>query len=114
MYLLKEIIDRTHAHIVLHSSWRTYLNQKDHYIKQEINDIFLKYQLYIHDITYDHLSKSESIEYYLNEHKDIENYIIVDDDYLSLDNIKDHIIKTSLFVGLTKEIKDEIIERLGE
>ena len=41
---LKEIVNKTNAHIVIHSSWRMYFDKTgSHYICKYMNDEFMKY-----------------------------------------------------------------------
>jgi hypothetical protein len=51
------------------------------------------------------------IEEYLKDHKDIEKFVIIDDDY-RIDALKDHWVKPSQFIGLTSKEADEAIELL--
>lgn len=99
---LKEIIDKTGAIIVLNSSWKNnckmengkfiVINQK---IKELIN-IFNKFNLSIYDITLDiRKSRQEAIYMWLKD-KDVESFIIIDDDPYHLDDfVGKELIKTS-------------------
>lgn len=112
MYL-KEIVNKTNAHIVIHSSWRMYFDKTgSHYICKYMNDEFMKYGLVIDDCTRINLRRKESIEDYIVRH-DLKEYVIVDDMYLSSTLIDNHFIKTDAHYGITDQIKNEIIKMLG-
>lgn len=102
--LLKKIIAKTDAKIILSSSWKHYFQKNNHNIiprskrGKDLVKIFHKYELEIYDMTPDlpnHLREDE-IEEYLISHDNIENFVIIDDDTYPLTKfIGSNIIKTS-------------------
>ena len=91
MQLLKQIIDATGAKIVLSTSWR------EHWTKTgtEINEIFEAYQLEIFDKTPKLGGRREQeIEAWLDRVSNVENFIVLDDAFLSADFLTGHFVKT--------------------
>ena len=75
LYLLKEICDITNCKVVVTSSWRIL----DYY--PLIEDYLINFGIPIIDTTnYIHSNRGLEIKTYLSEHKEITNYIILDDD----------------------------------
>lgn len=72
---LKKILYLTDARIVIHSDWRKYNSL------EKIKCMFKLYDMdnYIIDLTNTEKEKVESIEQYLDENKNITNYVIIDD-----------------------------------
>lgn len=101
MQLLKQIIEATGAKIVLSTSWR------EHWTKTgtEINEIFEAYQLEIFDKTPKLGGRREQeIEAWLDRVSNVENFIVLDDAFLSADFLTGHFVKTSNFrEGLGEE-----------
>jgi len=94
---LKRIIDETDAKIVLSSTWRLYFDKQNDVVVstvergKELNRIFNKYGMEIYDYTTkdNYLRRDDQIIKWLNEHDDVESFIILDDE-------ESHLIK---FVG---------------
>ena len=113
MILLKDIIEKTQAKIVIHTSWRRYWSQKAiHWIGKDINEIFLQYGLWIDDKTSDRLNRKESIEEYIKRY-DIKQFVVVDDIYIDSYLIKNSFVRTQSVYGLTNELAKDIINKLG-
>lgn len=94
--LLRKLVEETQATIVLSSTWR--LNKKginliEHVLGMKIKD---KTQ-YLGTI------RGKEIKKYLETHKNIENYVIIDDDNDMLSEQLEHFVQIDRKVGLTKE-----------
>lgn len=126
--LLAEIINKTDAKIVLHSGWRFWLDDKLKPTRKEAEylvNTFVKYNIEIYDKTPDlrtkeirennklSLVKAKEILTWLEEHKDIELYLILEDLNLHNEIVKKHQIQTDNEVGLTKEDMERAIKRLN-
>lgn len=121
--LLREIIDVTDAKIVISSSWRLgYL--RNH--KETIHDsLFNKlenrlkdYDITIYDVTpslpYGY-ERGDEIHKWLEDHTDVENFIIFDDDSdMSIYSSTNNFLQTTYEHGLTEEIRDKAIQILNE
>ena len=119
--LLKEIVDKTSAKIVISSSWRIGCERNG---RESIfgNKLFTKlelklkeYGMDIYDITpsLTKLQRGDEIKAWMSENP-VENFIILDDDsdmceYVDTDNF----IHTTYKHGLTVELKDRAIEILS-
>lgn len=96
--LLQEFIKETNVEIILSSTWR---------LNPEAPNIIKRYAgIEIKDITPRlHGIRGEEIQQYLDSHKEITNYVILDDDSDMLESQKEHFVKVNNKVGLTiKEI----------
>ena len=131
--LLKEIVDYTDAKIVLISDWRKYGKmKKGKFVTKNENlsqilDILEFYNLFIYDVTpkVRGCNREVEIRKWL-ENKDIEKYIIIDDEeydlqgFTSEEIVKTYFIKTDQngdgikdLSGLTKEHVEEAIKKLN-
>lgn len=119
---LKQIIDSIDAKIVLTSTWRKHWNKNsdsNDYSGNYMNRKFKKQNLKIMDkIEYDGVHRGKGIIDYLNNfHTDIENWIVLDDeyfpDYKEL-GILDHMVKTEFIKGLQERHVDLAIELLNK
>lgn len=120
MNLLKEIVNKTEAKIVLSTSWREHWEKqpdKCDNIGASINDIFSQYVLDIYDKT-PKLStgRVEEIKNWLLMHPDTETFLVLDDMLLCDDVLDGHFVKTSnYFNGLDEsDVKRSIDILLGE
>ncbi len=99
MFLLKQIIDSTGAKIVLSTSWREHWDKSSEKCDasgKQINDIFSKFDLQIFDKTPKiNSGREQEIKSWLDEHPRVQNFIVLDDKFLSADFLKGHFIKTS-------------------
>ena len=102
LLLLKKIItSNDDTKVVLSSSWRIGLLRKDGKIvadttyHKEFLELLKEYDIEIYDITPSMMNRTEEIRYYLENNKDIESYIILDDEELNDDNQ----VKTDFFNG---------------
>lgn len=108
--LVKEIIDKTGAKIVLISTWRSHWNRDVNLCDEDgmyINRLFSKYGLAIYDKTPDLglLSKrKDEVKAWLAEYKsDIEGFVILDDYRFGWDDLSDFYIHTNPNYGLGLE-----------
>ena len=118
LVLLKEIIEETGAKIVLSSSWRLY--HPFHTGHKTITDGLMKvlvdklnnFGLSILDVTPEipNVIRGVEVATWLDEHLDIENYVILDDDADFLEEQKEHFIHTTFKNGLTEELAKKAIE----
>lgn len=102
---LSKIVKETNAIIVLSSAWRSgFTKVEEGLIPGESRDSKALFELLLkHDITlYDKTgrnkdaNRAEEIKDYLNQHQEIEEYLILDDECLSLnDEMKKHYIETT-------------------
>ena len=132
--LLKEIVLKTDARIVLSSTWRSWLTKVDgkllsiNHKMKDLLKLLEVYGLYIYDITpYDdkRFRQNEIMEW-LKNHQDIESFVVIDDDSYDLEmfvnkelvKTKFHDIRIPLFWidrgGLQKEHVEKAIEILNK
>ena len=109
LQLLKEIIRDTDCKIVISSSFRN--KRKWPFIEEYL----ISKGLPIFDITpYINGNRGEEIRTYLKEHKEIERFIILDDDiFKDFYELEEYLIKTDFYNGgLTEEHTEEVIKIL--
>lgn len=126
--LLSEIINETKAKIVLHSGWRFWFNDNIMPLRKEAEylvEVLKSYNLNIYDKTPDlttveirkskkfSLVKAQEILLWLDQHDNIEKYVILDDLDLNNNGIEMFQIKTDGVIGLTKENVEEVIRMLN-
>ena len=103
MVLLKQIVYLTDAKIVLSTSWREHWENnptKCNSTGRQINDIFAKYGLHIFDKTPKlHLGREQEIKSWLDRHAEVDNFVVLDDMFLSADFLEGHFVKTSNYLG---------------
>ena len=114
--LLGMLVKRTNAKIVLHSGWKYWFDQDLRPLRPESENLqmlFEKEEVLIADRTPDHtteeirrskkfsLVKADEILAWLAEHKDVDNWIVIDDLDLHNAEIEMHQIKTDPGIGLT-------------
>jgi hypothetical protein len=126
--LLAKIIKETEAKLVMHSGWRFWM---DNHLKpinpqaEYLIRLFDKYELEIFDITPDFstdkvrqkkkfsLVKAKEILAWLEQHDNIDKYIVLEDLDLHNNIIGQQQIQTNNLVGLTKEDVSNAIQRLN-
>ena len=116
--LLRQIVDATHAEIVLSTSWREHWNSRPDLcdeVGNEINEIFARFDLQIYGATpLLHLDREEEIRRWLQEHPEVSRYVVLDDAWLSKDLLEGCFVKTSgFFGGLGAEEVAQAIEILN-
>ena len=110
LLLLKEIVDKTSAKIVLSSSWRKHWNQNAELcdeIGKNLTAVFSKHSLFIYDKTPQSPTndRAEEIQIWLNTHKNIEAFVILDDIAFGWGTLKDHLVQTNYRIGKGLEEK---------
>lgn len=116
--LLKEIVDKTDAKIVVTSSWKRGFTEVDNFIKSFYNKprnkdlknvtIFDWFANSIYDITDNNGSwRGDEIQRWIDKHnEEIENYVILDDDSDFRDNQLFNFVQTDTYEGITsREVK---------
>ena len=122
--LLKEIIDRTDAKIVLSSTWRLGWFDRDHYMFTVNAEDFEKLEQKLKEFDIEFLSRTpltkeryrgSEIELWLEKWngEEVEKFVIIDDDS-DMKPYMDRIVKTSFEVGLTKENVEMAVKMLNE
>lgn len=106
---LKRILATTGAKIVISSSWRKLFDHEDiisHFVGYGIGgDNIIDFTPILRD------HRGNEIQDWLNNNK-VDNFAIVDDD-ADMCHLLPHLIQTNYKTGLTKEIADKVIEKLG-
>ena len=124
---LAKIVEATGAEIVLSSDWKDgwskyYTSSKPSHAKYLDNHLYKKGRLTIKDKTPTTYKgtwfRGEEILTYLRTHRDIKNYVILDDtfydDFINKE-IEEHLVLTNREVGLTDgNVNDAIKILLGE
>ena len=130
--ILKEIIDKTDAKVVLCSSLRRFFIKEENEVfpttlkGKKLYDKLLKYDIKLYDITpVTEGNKEESIKIWLSNRNDVNSFII-DDDPLQFDEYLDKLIQTSekrqnyllsfmkFSIGLCEEHIGQAIEMLNK
>ncbi len=124
---LSKIVKETNSSIVLSSSWRTFFNFRDNELLPLSNhkdavclyELFLKYDIPLIDKTGRDKGarREEEIKEYLDNHQEIENYLIIDDECFNLnEEMNKHYLKTTFYGdgGLLKSQIEEGINILNK
>ena len=109
---LKKIVEATNAEIVLSSSWRWYKETRDkihHQLRQKGIDFVDTTPREI-DIT---MSRGAEIKAWLDNHPEVEKFVILDDDELQIEEYLPYHVKTTFKYGLTREKAAEAIKILN-
>jgi hypothetical protein len=104
--LLNKFIKDTGAKVVLISSWRHVKKLYDKISKYiDIFDVTGTDKIYdVPGELFFYEFREGQIVKWLTEHKNIENYVIFDDNYiLGTDKLRKHFVQTNLYEGLQKE-----------
>ena len=116
---LKVLVDMFNAKVVISSSLKNSYYYTGRYSKllQSIIDRLLEAGIDVIGITPKCESREEEIIMYLNNHPEISNYCILDDDY-DMDELKEHLVKLPMQMeegqmGFTQEYLDKAIGILG-
>ncbi len=131
MALLGRILDATDAKIVISSSWRRYsLEDTIRHITDDDNffvggnpfpfpEAVVGVTERMYSFCYPNnerhfgLPRGCEIEHYLNQHSDIDNYVIIDDDQDMLLCQKDNFVHTDSDIGITEKDVEKAIEILN-
>jgi hypothetical protein len=110
--LLKDIVDKTDAYIVVSSTWRIHKEFMEYLEKRLGEDLWKRYLGDTINILYG--TRFEEIDDWLSKNK-VDNFIVLDDDHIdSLINFDKHFVQTWFADGLTREIADKCILKLNE
>lgn len=117
--LVKELVDKTEAKIVLSSSWRNHWEKNadecDEVGKEIVSD-FASAGLEIYGKTpkVGYLERSEEIRMWLNENPVVEGFVIFDDNGYGWGDLSDNFIQTNYRIGrgLEQEHIDKALELL--
>ena len=106
---LRRIVDETGAVIVVSSSWRQITVAYQH-----LKEWLEKFDMEVYDKTpYVGGMRGDDITAWFNRNPGIYQYVILDDDD-DMNGHMEHLVQTDFDSGLTKEIADECIRRLGK
>lgn len=106
---LRRIVDETGAVIVVSSSWR-----QIRVAYQHLKEWLEKFDMEVYDKTpYVGGMRGDDITAWFNRNPGIYQYVILDDDD-DMNGHMEHLVQTDFDSGLTKEIADECIRRLGK
>lgn len=104
--LVKEIIDRTGALIVLSSTWRRKLYDDMRPKNGEGTRLLLTFEQYSLKLSYktpefdEHISRSDEIRAWLSAHDgEIESFVIIDDTFGGWGELSDRLVKTDYRIG---------------
>ncbi len=119
--LVKEIVDKTGAKIVLTSTWRKHWEKSEAFcdnVGKELNETFRSHGLEIYDKTpsINFLERGLEVQAYLSNHlEDLEAFCVVDDMMYAWDNLSPFFVKTNprIGYGLEKRHVEKIIELLN-
>lgn len=114
MLLLKNIIEKTNAKIVLSTSWREVWNTELSVSKQ-LKDYFDSFDIEVYDVTKCvNYHRPSEIKEWLSRH-DVSHYVILDDIINPWDGLDAHVITTNLDgQGLTEELSLQAIQLLND
>lgn len=116
--LLGELVKKTNAKVVLHSGWRFWFNNNLKPLRiesEKLVEMFQTEDIEIYDVTPDDtteeiraakkfsLVKAKEILDWLNMHKEVENWIVIDDLDLRNERIFRQQIKPDRTIGLTRQ-----------
>lgn len=121
--LLKEIVEKTNAKIVLSSAqklgWEPKYEKQGPYIRY-LFDKLKYFELIVIDRTYDPISllnRGEGIYQWLSEHENIESWVVLDDEIFpdfEKFGIIPHLVHTQFYgYGLTSELAAQAIKILN-
>ena len=135
--LLGDIYAATHCKFVMSSTWRHFYfgkNKREHYLAKPLRKLLRKYKIYIKDHTSFHYDREEydkyckdpenykitkfferglQIDKWLKAHREVKNFVILDDSDLDLHLFGEHFIQTSWDKGLTSEDAKKAIKILN-
>ena len=94
LMILGELVDRMDAKIVISSSIKNayYYAGKYNKVMNYLLETLINYGIEIYGITPWREMRETEIQEYLLEHKEIEDYLIIDDDYF-FESMKEHMVK---------------------
>ena len=121
LVLLKYLVEKSNAKIILSSSWRKQWNKDTSLcdsIGIELENIFSKYQLSIFDKTPElpNNNRAEEIKMWLNQNKAVTHFVIIDDMRFGWSELQAYLVNTNYRIGRGLEEKhiNEAIRILNE
>lgn len=100
--LLKEIVDVTGAKIILSSTWRMHWEKdiyKCDFIGKELSETFALADIEIYGKTPIKGARADEIKAWLDEHDDIESFVILDDIVFGWGELQANLIRTNERIG---------------
>jgi len=117
IYCLNELIRLTDAKIVITSSWRIGKNLNQLVAQLSCTHTFPSVHVVgMTDVIYHNeleIPRGAEIEIYLNEHPEIEKYVILDDELIPMLSQADHFVQVNPKIGLSGEGFREALRILG-
>ncbi|MCI6692399.1 HAD domain-containing protein [Clostridium sp. SGI.024] len=127
--ILKSIVDKTGAVIVMSSGWRLWFDDnmlpQDGYSK-ELYEVLCEFNINLFGKTLDFSTeeirsrktfshvKAKEITAWLNDNKSIEKYVVIDDLDLKNKEINNHLVRVNGEIGITEEDGQIIINMINE
>ena len=105
--LVDELATETDAKIIISSTWRVSSEDIEFAQEQFINKFYAKTPIL-------HTIRGEEIELFLKNHKEIDNYVIIDDDSDMLEKQLDHFVVIDRYNGFTLDDYKKCKEILNE
>lgn len=113
--IINEICDKTDAKIVVSSSWRIGYRGVVHTFQEYLKQYFTKNQYLDHfkeefnkfinnivGMTESGSCRCNEIKFYMNDHPEVENYVIIDDDSDMCDYQLFNFVQTDTYEGITE------------
>lgn len=125
--LLKELVERTGAVLVLSSGWKLYfdeylkpVSEEAVYLKKMLHDYEIEFYGKTPDLSTAEIKeskkfstvKAKEIKSWLYDHTDAEEYIVIDDLSLNDEDINKRLIRTNSETGITKSDVESAISML--
>lgn len=119
---LQHVVNETNATIILVSSWKSYWDKNPEKMSRDgqyLTDELARFGLTIADKTVDHIdNRGHGIVSYLQEHPEIEQWIVLDDDVFydyEECGIIPHLVQTSFYRdGLSDILAQKAIDMLSD
>lgn len=104
LLVLKQVIDKTGAKIVLSSSWRVHWDKDPDIcddIGKEINSVFWEAGLEIYDKTpkVGYLERAEEVRIWLKDNPGVTSFVILDDNGYGWGDLSKNLINTNYRIG---------------
>ena len=101
--LLKQLVERTGAKIVLTSSWRRHWNscgEPNDKTGEELQAVFERYGIQLYDKTPEiNGDRVKEIKAWLDVHPDVLNFVIIDDTQFGWGEFESNVVKTNYLIG---------------
>ncbi|WP_238885436.1 HAD domain-containing protein [Clostridium sp. YIM B02551] len=125
--ILKNIVDTTGAVIVMSSGWKLWFDDdmmpQDDYSKS-LYEILCEFDIKLFGKTPDFSNeeiitrktfshvKAKEIKVWLNEHEDIDKYVVIDDLDMKDEEINTHLVRINGKTGITEEYAKAVIDMI--